>query len=60
MTIDRMIDLLETERACVQTNADQRCDRDCANCNLVQEDTELIEMYTKVANILRLIQVFPM
>ena len=60
MTINRMIDLLETEKACVQTNADQRCDRDCTNCNLVQEDTELIEMYTKVADILRLIQVFPM
>ena len=53
-----MIDLLEIERACVETNADQRCDRDCANCNLVQDDKELIEMYTKVANMLGLLQDF--
>ena len=56
MTIDRMIDLLEVEKACVQLNADQRCDRDCANCNLVQEDDELIKMYIKVRELLCLIR----
>lgn len=48
MTIDRQIELLKIERECVQRNHDGRCDRDCANCELVQIDTELLEMYDEV------------
>ena len=48
MTINRQIELLKIERECVQRNHDGRCDRDCANCELVQTDTELMEMYDEV------------
>lgn len=48
MTIDRQIELLKIERECVQRNHDGRCNRDCANCELVQIDTELLEMYDEV------------
>ena len=52
MTLNKMIELLEIERACVETNADQRCDRDCASCILVQDDKELIHMYTETIDLL--------
>lgn len=48
MTINRQIELLKIERECVQRNHDGRCNRDCANCELVQIDTELLEMYDEV------------
>jgi len=48
MDIKRKIELLKIERECVQRNSDGRCDRDCANCDLVQIDTDLLEMYDEV------------
>lgn len=44
MTNERAIELLNIERQCVGSN----CDRDCANCELVQEEDELLEMYEYV------------
>lgn len=55
MTIDKMIELLDVERECVMTASHNGCDRDCANCVLVQDDKELFEMYTNVINILQTI-----
>lgn len=51
MTIDRLLELLAIERLCVLQNMLNRCDRDCANCNLVQKDTEIIEMYEALEHI---------
>ena len=48
MTINRQIELLKIERECVQRNHDEKCNRDCANCDLVQVDTDLLEMYDEV------------
>lgn len=48
MTINRQIELLKIERECVQRNHDGSCNRDCANCDLVQIDTDLLEMYDEV------------
>lgn len=45
MTQDRAIDLLKTELSCVRRNENGLCDRDCASCDLVQQTSELIEMY---------------
>lgn len=44
MTMERMIALLEIERECVA----RECDRNCADCELVQEQDELLEMYTEL------------
>ena len=52
MTLNRMIELLDIERKCVTTAANNNCNRDCAHCALVQDDKELIEMYSKVIDIL--------
>lgn len=52
MSLTRMIELLDIERKCVMTAASNGCDRDCAHCALVQDDKELIEMYSKVIDIL--------
>ena len=52
MTIQRMIELLEIEHECMLRGAHDDCDRNCADCELVQDDGELHEMYTNVIGIL--------
>jgi len=43
MEIKRIYDLLNIERECVMRS--NQCNRDCANCDLVQDESELILMY---------------
>lgn len=45
MKIDRVKELLKLEAQCVERNAAHDCDRNCAKCDLVQDDLELLEMY---------------
>lgn len=51
MTKDRALELLKIEHECVLRN-ENGCDRDCANCDLVQETDELLEMYKFVIEFL--------
>lgn len=37
--------LMFIELECVQRNIDHKCNRDCANCDLVQTDEDLIQAY---------------
>jgi len=53
MTIQRMIELLGIEHECMLRGAHNDCDRDCANCELVQDDGDLHEMYTDVIALLK-------
>lgn len=53
MTKERMIELLEIEHECMRRGAHNECDRDCANCELVQDDRDLDEMYTGVIALLK-------
>ena len=53
MTVERMIELLEIEKECVLRNASGECNRYCAGCDLLQDDTELHEMYTEAIALLR-------
>ena len=53
MTIARMVELLAFEHACMLRNSHGDCDRCCENCNLVQDDGELHEMYTDVIALLK-------
>ena len=55
MTINRAIELLKIEKECIRRNADG-CDRNCADCDLVQEDRELLEMYGMLIEWLESIQ----
>ena len=48
MTNERIIELLEIEKECVLRNACGECNRACHICELVQDDTELHEMYAEV------------
>ena len=53
MTVERMIELLEIEKECVLRNASGECNRYCAGCDLLQDDTELHEMYTGAIALLK-------
>ena len=48
-----MVELLEIENECVLRNAHNDCDRQCQNCDLVQDDGDLHEMYMNVIEILK-------
>ena len=52
MTIQRMIELLEIEHECMLRGSHDACDRNCTDCDLVQDDGELHEMYTDVIALL--------
>ena len=41
----RILELLKIERECVRRNSNNECDRNCAKCDLVQKDADLLEMY---------------
>ena len=43
MEESRVIELLRIERECVRRGS--TCNRDCANCDIVQDTDELLEMY---------------
>lgn len=53
MTIQRMVELLEIEHACMLRGSHNDCDRNCDDCELVQDDYELHEMYTEVISLLK-------
>ena len=53
MTVDRMIELMEIEHACMLRKSGSMCDSRCEACDLVQDDSELEEMYTNVIDLLK-------
>jgi len=53
LTIQRMLELLEIEHECMLRGAHDDCDRNCCDCELVQDDYELHEMYTDVISLLK-------
>ena len=52
MKIERMIELLKIEHECMLRKSHDDCDWNCADCDLVQDDLELHEMYLDVIDIL--------
>lgn len=50
MTNQRAIDILQTEKECVEragtATQNKGCDRNCADCDLVLQDAEILEAYT--------------
>ena len=53
MTIQRMVDLLEIEHECMLRKSHNGCDWKCVDCDLVQDDGELHEMYSDVIELLK-------
>ena len=45
MTYQKAYELINIEQQCVQRNIDRKCNRKCENCDLVQKDSDIIEMY---------------
>jgi hypothetical protein len=48
-----MMELLEIEQKCVLRNSHGDCERNCAECDLVQDDGELLQMYTDVIALMK-------
>lgn len=51
MKKSRILELLECERQCILRNSLESCDRDCANCDLLQDSEALLNMYDLVKRI---------
>lgn len=52
MGIEKIIEILETEKECVIKNING-CDGDCGNCDLALEDDEILTAYTLAISILK-------
>jgi len=50
MTFQRALELMVIERECVRR---QQCNRNCAKCDLVQDQTELEKAYTVVIDTMK-------
>ena len=44
MTTDKILKVLRNERECIKRQSD-KCDRDCAKCDLCLPDNEILEVY---------------
>ena len=53
MTVQRMVEQFEIEHECMLRGSHGDCDRKCEDCELVQDDVELHEMYTNVIEMVR-------
>lgn len=51
MTFSQALDLMQIELECI--NRANQCNRDCYNCDLVQEDSDLIAAYGVVIDLLK-------
>ena len=47
MTIKEAIEIIKVERACVKRNTDNKCDRDCINCDLLRTEEEIFAAYDR-------------
>ncbi|MBR4683180.1 MAG: hypothetical protein IKP06_07810 [Elusimicrobiaceae bacterium] len=52
MTVDDVINVIEHEKECVNRNI-RGCNRDCAKCDLVLPDADIIAAYNYVLSVLR-------
>ena len=41
----KTIEILKTEKACVERNIKNQCNRECAKCDLLREDAEILQAY---------------
>ena len=50
MNMQRVVDILKIEKECVERAGaaipNKSCNRECADCDLVLDDTEILQAYT--------------
>lgn len=56
MTENEIIEILQTEKACVTRAMKNECNRDCYNCDLCEEGKDILTVYDAVINALDEIQ----
>ena len=52
VTWERVYELMQSEKTCIVRNRYGKCSRKCADCDLVQDNSDLIEAYDKVLSLL--------
>lgn len=52
MTVQRVVELLRIELECIKRNNGSSCDRNCSQCDLVQDSQELIDYYETAIQII--------
>lgn len=45
MNIDKVIEILKTEKECVSRNNGNNCNRDCKNCDLLLPAEDILKAY---------------
>ena len=50
MNEDEIVAVLQNEMACVIRADQKRCNRDCAECDLVMPTEQIVEAYAKAIN----------
>ena len=53
MTSERIIELLTCEQTCVKRQGTDKCDRNCARCDLIQDSKEIEQMYDEAEEIIK-------
>ena len=53
MTSERIIELLTCEQTCVKRQGTDKCDRNCASCDLIQDSKEIEQMYDEAEEIIK-------
>ena len=49
----KVIEILETEKTCVERASNNQCNRACKYCDLVRPSEEILESYEKAISIVR-------
>ena len=45
MNAEQILKVLKNERECIKRQGTEKCDRNCAKCDLCLPDTEILEVY---------------
>lgn len=53
MTNEEAVKIIKTELECIKRNDGTDCDRNCADCDLVMEDTDIKEALGMAIKLLR-------
>ncbi len=52
MKNEQILKVLKNERECIKRQGTDKCDRDCANCDLCLPDDEILEVYDHLIQII--------
>lgn len=55
MGLEKIIEILETEKECIKRNDNGGCDRNCAECDLLLDSKDILTAYTLTISILKTI-----